>query len=147
MAYCLDADQALADRPALGDERMGALKPTESSQKPNREQLLQMAVNAAKAGNKDGARVMLRQVLSEDRRNERAMLWLAKIARSSRERRQWLERVLDINPDNEQARSQLRRMDYEISARQNRTLLIYGVVAGVLFVLLVVVILAVFFLR
>ena len=51
-------------------------KRSESAQ-PNREQLLQMAVTTAKAGNRDGARVMLRQVLSEDRRNERAMLWMA----------------------------------------------------------------------
>ncbi|MAS37077.1 MAG: hypothetical protein CL610_23965 [Anaerolineaceae bacterium] len=117
-------------------------KKQDSGQQPNREQLLQMAVNTAKAGNKEGARVMLRQVLSEDRRNERAMLWMAKIARSSKERRQWLKRVLDINPDNEAAKTQLKRMDYQTSAQQNRILLIFGVVVGVLLVLMVIVFLA-----
>ena len=116
-------------------------KRSESAQ-PNREQLLQMAVTTAKAGNRDGARVMLRQVLSEDRRNERAMLWMAKVARSSKERRQWLKRVLDVNPDNEVARKQIKRMDYQTSAQQNRILLVFGVVAGVLFVLLLVVVVA-----
>ncbi|HLV35425.1 MAG TPA: hypothetical protein VKY59_09940 [Spirillospora sp.] len=109
------------------------------SQQPNREQLLQMAISTAKAGNRDGARVMLRQILSEDRRNERAMLWMAVTARSNQERRQWLERVLDINPDNEQAKTQLKRMNYRASAQQNRVLLVFGVVVGVLFVLLLVV--------
>ena len=118
-------------------------KQRESAQ-PNREQLLQMAINTAKAGNKDGARVMLRQVLSEDKRNERAMIWMAQIARNAKERRQWLVRVLDVNPDNEQARKQLKRMDYQTSAQQNRVLLIFGVVVGVLFVLMVIVVIAVF---
>ena len=113
---------------------------SESNQQPNREQLLQMAINSAQAGNRDGARVMLRQVLSEDKRNERAMLWMANIARSKAERRQWLERVLDVNPDNNKARALLRKMEYQASAEQNRTLLIFGVVAGVLFVLLLVVV-------
>ena len=113
---------------------------SESNQQPNREQLLQMAINSAKSGNKDGARVMLRQVLAEDKRNERAMLWMANISRNKAESRQWLERVLSTNPDNEQARKLLEKMDYQTSAQQNRVLLIFGVVVGVLFVLLLVVV-------
>ena len=113
---------------------------SESNQQPNREQLLQMAINSAKSGNKDGARVMLRQVLAEDKRNERAMLWMANISRNKAESRQWLERVLNTNPDNEQARKLLNKMDYQTSAQQNRVLLIFGVVVGVLFVLLLVVV-------
>lgn len=115
---------------------------SESNQQPNREQLLQMAINSAKSGNKDGARVMLRQVLTEDKRNERAMLWMANVSRNKAESRQWLERVLDINPDNEQAQRLLKKMDYQASAQQNRMLLIFGVVVGVLFVLLLVVVVA-----
>jgi Tfp pilus assembly protein PilF len=114
-------------------------KPSLSAKQPNREELLQMAIRTAKAGNKEGARVMLRQVLSEDKRNERAMLWMAKTAPSRSERQQWLERVLQINPDNDQARAALKRMAYRRSARDNRTLLIFGMVAGVLIVLALVV--------
>ena len=55
--------------------RWGIVMASDGNQQPNREQLLQMAINSAKSGNRDGARMMLRQVLSEDKRNERAMMW------------------------------------------------------------------------
>lgn len=114
---------------------------------PNREQLLSMAIDAAKAGNRDGARVMLRQVLGEDRRNERAMMWLAKIAPSKAERREWLKRVLTVNPDNQAARDALRKINYQSSARDNRVLVMFGIVAVVLAVVGVVVLFAVVSLR
>ncbi len=114
----------------------------ESSQ-PNREELLNMAIRSARDGNTESARVMLRRVLSEDRRNERAMLWMAQIATTQAERRKWLERVLEVNPDNAKARTTLNRMSYKRAARENRTLLIFGMIVGVLVVLLVVVLLAV----
>ncbi len=114
-----------------------------SSNQPNREELLQMAIRSAKAGNKEGARVMFRQVLSEDKRNERAMIWMAQIATTKAERKQWLERVISINPDNDQARQALKKIAYKRSSRENRTLLIFGVVAGVLLVLLLVVVVAI----
>lgn len=118
---------------------MARIKPSQTENQPNREELLQMAIRSAKAGNKEGARVMLRQVLSEDKRNERALLWMAKIATSKSERSQWLERVLEVNPDNAQAKSTLRKMMYKSSARENRTILIFGVVVVVLIVLAVLV--------
>ena len=121
---------------------MARIKPSQTENQPNREELLQMAIRSAKAGNKEGARVMLRQVLSEDKRNERALLWMAKIATSKSERAQWLERVLEVNPDNAQAKSTLKKMTYKSSARENRTILIFGVVAVVLIVLAVLVFVA-----
>ena len=114
-----------------------------SSGTPNREELLQMAIRTARSGNKDGARVMFRQVLNEDKRNERAMIWMAQIAESKAERKQWLERALTVNPDNEQVKAALKKMAYKSSARENRTLLIFGVVAGVLIVIMVIVLIAV----
>jgi thioredoxin-like negative regulator of GroEL len=114
-----------------------------SSNQPNREELLQMAIRSAKAGNKEGARVMFRQILSEDKRNERAMIWMAQIASTKAERKQWLQRVVSVNPDNIQAKQALKKMAYKSSARENRTLLIFGVVAGVLLVLLFVVVVAI----
>ncbi len=109
---------------------------------PNREELLQLAIRSAKSGNKEGARVMLRQVLSEDRYNERAIMWMAKIANTQGERRQWLQRALEVNPNNAQAKAALKKIAYKSSARENRTLLIYGMIAGVLIVLLVVALVA-----
>ncbi len=99
---------------------------------PNREELLQLAIRAAQAGNTDGARIMFRQVLSEDRHNERAMMWLAKLAATRAERRQWLTRVLQVNPRQQSARDALRRMDYKRSARDNRVLIFYGVIVALL---------------
>jgi Tfp pilus assembly protein PilF len=114
---------------------------------PNREELLQMGIRAAKSGNKEGARMMLDQVLAQDKRNERAMMWMAKITDSRAERKKWLDRVLEINPDNANAREAIKRMSYQQSARENRTLLIFGVVVGVLIVLAIVIVVALLALR
>ena len=54
--------------------------PENQSQAPNREELLQLAICRAKAGNNKPARLMFEQVLKQDKNNERAMMWLAKIA-------------------------------------------------------------------
>ena len=112
------------------------------SQAPNREELLQLAINAARAGNYKPARLMFEQVLKQDKNNERALMWLAKIAESKAERREWLTRVLTVNPNNDVARDALKRMAYKRSARDNRVLLTFGVLAGVLIVLAVVIVLA-----
>ena len=110
-----------------------------STQSPNREELLKMAIRTAKAGNRTAARVMFRRVLSEDKRNERAMMWMAKLSDGRQERDQWLNRVLAVNPNNESAREILRKTQYKRSAKENRTLLVFGMIAGVLLVLAVVV--------
>jgi hypothetical protein len=114
------------------------------SLQPNREELLQMGIRAAKAGNKDAARIAFEQVLTQDKRNERAMMWMAKLADSKSERKKWLDRVLLVNPDNEAAKSALKKIAYKRSAKENRTLLIFGMVAGVLVVLGVVILLTIF---
>jgi Tfp pilus assembly protein PilF len=106
-----------------------------SSQTPNREELLKMAIRTAQAGNKTAARMMFRRVLAEDKRNERAMMWMAKLADSKEERTQWLNRVIAVNPNNPTAKETLRKMHYKRSAKENRTLLTFGVIAGVLLVL------------
>ncbi|MEZ4668812.1 MAG: hypothetical protein R3E39_12960 [Anaerolineae bacterium] len=108
---------------------------------PNREELLQMGIRAAKSGNNDGARLFFEQVLNQDKRNERAMMWMAKLNSSNRaERKKWLERVLEANPDNDAARDALKKMAYRRTASENRTILMFGVVAGVLIVLAIVVV-------
>jgi thioredoxin-like negative regulator of GroEL len=117
--------------------------PTESGGlQPNREELLQLGIKAAKAGNKEGARVTFQQILSQDKKNERAMMWMAKLADTKADRKKWLNRVLAVNPDNDQAKAALQKMAYNRSASENRTLLIFGVVAGVMIVLVLVVVVA-----
>lgn len=110
---------------------------------PNREELLQMGIRAAKSGNTDGARIFFEQVLQQDERNERALMWMAQIAGSNKaERRRWLEKALEINPDNEQARAALKKIIYAKAANENRQLLMFGVIVGVMIVLVVVVLIA-----
>jgi hypothetical protein len=70
------------------------------------------------------------------------MMWMAKIAESKAERREWLMRVLNVNPNNDAARDALKKMAYRRSAKDNRVLLTFGVLAGVLIVLAIVVVLA-----
>jgi thioredoxin-like negative regulator of GroEL len=111
---------------------------------PNREEMLQMGIRAAKAGNTDGARTLFEQVLTQDKRNERAMMWMAKLAETKVERKKWLDRVLTINPDNQGAREALKKIAYTRSAKENRTLLVFGMVAGVLIVLGIVIVIAIF---
>jgi thioredoxin-like negative regulator of GroEL len=121
---------------------MTVSKPTKRPDNaPNREELLQMAIQAAKAGQKEGARVMFRQILEQDRRNERAMMWMAKLASTKAEQVQWLEKVLAANPDNAAARQTLNRIQYKKAAGENRMLVIGGVIAFVLVVLVIAVIL------
>lgn len=107
---------------------------------PNREELLQLAINAARQGNKEGARTLFERVLNEDKRNERALMWMAQLSDTKSERVKWLNLVLRVNPDNEQAQSALKKMRYKSSAKENRTLLIFGMILGVLIVLGVVIV-------
>jgi twitching motility two-component system response regulator PilG len=61
------------------------------------------AVDEAKAGNKAIARRYLLEVTEQDPHNETAWLWLASVADSPHGMASCLQKVLDINPKNEQA--------------------------------------------
>jgi len=67
---------------------------------PNLERLLMQGIAAAKQNNKQAARMIFDQVLSQDKRNERAWLWLAAIEDDLKERRRILLTVLTLNPQN-----------------------------------------------
>jgi hypothetical protein len=110
-----------------------------TKEQPNREELLQLAIASAKQGNTEGARTLFERVLNEDQRNERALMWMAKLADSKSERIKWLNLVLKVNPDNEQAKEALRSFQYKRSAKENRTVLIFGMIVGVLIVLGIVI--------
>jgi thioredoxin-like negative regulator of GroEL len=101
----------------------------------NNEELLQLGLKAARQGQKDGARVMFQQVLARDKRNERAMMGMAQVARNANERQTWLRRVLKVNPDNDQALAALKKLNYKRASNENRTLLLFGAVVLVLIAL------------
>ncbi|MCU0511777.1 MAG: hypothetical protein MUE40_04315 [Anaerolineae bacterium] len=109
---------------------------------PNREELFNLAVETAKNGNRQGARVMLMNILREDRKNIRAMMWMAKIASSRADREKWLNEVLRVNPNHEAALAALHKIQHGDSARRNRLLFraaTGGYVVAVLLVALLII--------
>lgn len=64
---------------------------------------IQEAVEKIKSGKKDEGRRILVQILRSDPKNEWAWLWLAVAVEDPDKREECLERVLRINPNNQQA--------------------------------------------
>jgi hypothetical protein len=71
---------------------------------------LKAGIEAAQQGDKRTARNLLKQVLSEDEKNELAWMWLASAVETLDERRACLQKVLQINPNNARAREALNRL-------------------------------------
>jgi tetratricopeptide (TPR) repeat protein len=74
-------------------------------------ELRQRGIAAAKAGDKEQARQLLQQSIRLEPTSEPAWLWLASVARDSRERMFCLRKILEINPSNEQAIKALRQLE------------------------------------
>jgi Tfp pilus assembly protein PilF len=69
--------------------------------------LRQRGIQTAKAGQKDEARDLLQRSIRLDPSNEAAWLWLASVARDNQERIFCLQKLLEINPQNDTARKAL----------------------------------------
>jgi len=69
--------------------------------------ILQLGIEAARAGDKAEARELFRLVTREDPNNAQGWLWLAGVAEDREEKRAALERVTQIDPANELARKGL----------------------------------------
>ncbi len=72
---------------------------------------LQRAITAIKSGDKKTGKQLLTKALQADPRNEKAWLWLAHVVDSPKQRQECLERVLTINPHNENARRGLIKLN------------------------------------
>lgn len=72
---------------------------------------LEEGVNAAKRGDRATGRQLLQQVIDTDPNNELAWIWMASCVTTLRERRECLEQVLSINPNNARAAEALQRLD------------------------------------
>ncbi len=118
---------------------MATNTPNQTVAVPNREDLLQLAIAAAKRGDKDSARMMFNQILADDKNNERALMWMAQLADNREDMAVWLNRALAVNPNNQMAKDALAAMKSKSSARDNRVLVLFGMIAGVLIVLLLIV--------
>lgn len=75
------------------------------------ERKLQQGIDAARRGDRVTARDLLEEVINADPNNELAWMWLASSVTSLSERREALEKVLEINPGNNRAREALRQLE------------------------------------
>ncbi|MCA9912692.1 MAG: hypothetical protein KC496_05070 [Anaerolineae bacterium] len=100
-----------------------------ASDTPSTSELLRLGIQAAKEGNRQAAQMMLQQVVTKDRENIRAMLWLAKIAPDLETRTSWLQRVLQIDPNNETAIKALTKQETRDVSKRNRLIFRLGVAA------------------
>ncbi len=107
----------------------------------NLEELIQRGIRTAREGNPQGARRMFEAVLAVNKREERAWLWLASLADTKDEKRQYLETVLKLNPKNDVAHRALAAMEDTRSSNDRQTLRFGLAVVAVLVVLVVAVIL------
>ncbi len=73
-------------------------------------QYQEQGIQAAKAGNKDQARKLLQQAARIDPNDDTTWLWLASVARNTRERLLCLKKTLEINAENEMALRSVERL-------------------------------------
>jgi hypothetical protein len=76
---------------------------------------LEQGIELVRSGDKEAARQLLAQVVTEEPNNERAWMWLAYCAKSRSERKRYLERVLEINPVNFKAAEALEKLNASIA--------------------------------
>lgn len=77
----------------------------------NNSNSLKDAIAAIRAGNKDIAQKILLEILDDNPRNEDAWLWLTRTAKSTAKQREYLEKVLEIDPNHETALKALEILD------------------------------------
>jgi Tol biopolymer transport system component len=81
---------------------------------------LRAGIEAVKRGDKTNAQRLLRQVLDSEPRNEVAWMWLASALDNLQDRKQALEQVLKINPNNERAQNALGQINQILGVGPSR---------------------------
>lgn len=108
--------------------------------------LLKKAISAIKAGDKLSARKFLNEILEEDPNCEEAWLWLTKTTKNKAKQLEYLEKVLEINPNHKTAHKALEILNIQSPTKRpksksddakasngrlnNLTLIIGGIVIG-----------------
>jgi cytochrome c-type biogenesis protein CcmH/NrfG len=80
--------------------------------------MFETAIALAKTGDKAAARILLQQIVASEPDNARAWGWLAFCAETTAEKRDALERVLDLDPDNQAVRRALDSLPEEKPAAE-----------------------------
>lgn len=83
-------------------------------------EILQFGIEAARDGNREEARNLFTLLTKQDPNNIQAWLWLAGVSDNPTQRRNALERALQIDPQNEMALRGLRALDGERQSGGNR---------------------------
>jgi hypothetical protein len=78
--------------------------------------IMQLGVAAARDGNRDEARNLFRLLTRQEPENAQAWLWLAGVAEGRDERQAALERVLELDPDNDMAQKGLAALGVDVAA-------------------------------
>lgn len=81
------------------------------------QQALQEAIQAIQYGDRALGKRLLSQALQADPRNVQAWLWMSEIADTDEQRRDCLERVITIEPQNQAARTRLAQLEARASVR------------------------------
>lgn len=76
------------------------------------------AVTAIKLGERELARDLISAILAEKPDHEQALLWFAALAETPQEGIRILERILEVNPNNLQARETLSMVRLSVAARE-----------------------------
>lgn len=80
--------------------------------------LLREGIDDARRGERASARIKFERVVELDDRNEKAWFWLASVLDTDEERRAALDKVLEINPNNDRARKALDALEARMDAAQ-----------------------------
>jgi hypothetical protein len=76
---------------------------------------LNLAIEAARRGDRQTARKLLQEIVLVDNTHEQAWLWLASVSDSLEDKRKCLRRVLQINPNNTTARDGLAQIQARLA--------------------------------
>lgn len=79
--------------------------------------ILQLGIEAARDNKKEEARQLFRLLTRQEPTNVQGWLWLAGVAETREERQAALERVLELDPDNEMALKGLRALGVTVTPR------------------------------
>jgi len=78
-------------------------------------EIVQRAIDAIRSGDKETGKLLLAEAIRNDPRNETAWLWMSSVIDTDDHRRYCMERVLQINPNNETARRGLEALSRSTS--------------------------------
>jgi hypothetical protein len=87
----------------------------EEARMADSDQILQLGIEEARNGNREAARNLFELLTRQEPDNAQAWLWLAGVADGTDQRREALQRVMALEPDNEMARKGLQAMGAPLS--------------------------------